>query len=331
MASDDLLVQDSAINLGHLQLEDQMNAGRSRKGAGGQRGGRGGGKGGSGRPQNRNVLVSKALSRLLRHQADMAGIKLDAGGWAPLDKVLAHGPIRSLKVTVEDVVNVITTSDKTRFAIKPANPPASSSTSSSTGPPKEEPTTTPMPLPDPSADPADWLIRANQGHSIKTVDSAALLRPITLEEGNIPPIVFHGTYLAVWPAIEASGGLKRMSRNHVHFATALPEDTAREVSGMRRDSELLVHVDVEASLREGGISWWISENGVVLTEGDAEGFVPSRFFKEVVSRVSGVPVLWKDGVKVGEIPAGVKGRTPPGSRGGRGGGGRGKGRGRGRA
>ncbi|ROT35726.1 hypothetical protein SODALDRAFT_283088 [Sodiomyces alkalinus F11] len=305
--------------------------GRSGKGAGGHRGGRGG-KGGSGRPQNRNVLVSKALSRLLRHQADNAGIKLDAGGWAPLDKVLAHGPIRSLKVTVEDIVNVITTSDKTRFAMKTANPSASSP-SSSPAPPSEDSTATSMRMPDPSADPADWLIRANQGHSIKTVDSAALLRPITLEEGNIPPSVFHGTYLAVWPAIEASGGLKRMGRNHVHFATALPEDAAREVSGMRRDSELLVYVDIEASLREGGISWWISENGVVLTEGDAEGFVPCRFFKEVVPRVAGVPVLWQDGVKVGEIPAGVKGRVPPGSRGGGrgGGGGRGKGRGRGRA
>lgn len=222
-----------------------------------------------------------------------------------------------------DIVDVITTSDKTRFAIKPAE----ASSSSSPAPPTDESTATTMQMPDPSANPADWLIRANQGHSIKTVDSAALLQPITLEQGNIPPTVVHGTYLAVWPSIEASGGLKRMSRNHVHFATALPEDTAREVSGIRRDSELLVYVDVEASLREGGISWWISENGVVLTEGDADGFVPSRFFKEVVSRVSGVPVLWRNGAKVGEIPPGVKGRTPPGSRGG----GRGKGRGKGRA
>lgn len=72
----------------YLKMEDRANTARSGKGAGGRRGGRGG-KGGNGRPQNRNVLVSKALSRLLRHQADTVGIKLDAGGWAPLDRVVS--------------------------------------------------------------------------------------------------------------------------------------------------------------------------------------------------------------------------------------------------
>lgn len=55
---------------------------------GGRKGGRGGGGGGGG-GQNREVLVSKALSKLLRHQAENAGIKLEEGGWAPLDKVVS--------------------------------------------------------------------------------------------------------------------------------------------------------------------------------------------------------------------------------------------------
>ncbi|KAM0334272.1 hypothetical protein ACHAQA_001294 [Verticillium albo-atrum] len=192
--------------------------------------------------------------------------------------------------------------DKTRFALKP------------------NPETNPD-LNETSTDPAHYLVRANQGHSIK-LDSAALLTPITAAAGNIPATVFHGTYLAVWPEIEASGGLKKMGRNHVHFATELPEDIKKEMSGMRKDSELLVYVDVEAALKE-GIEWWISENGVVLTEGNGEGMVPSRFFKEVSGRVGAVGLLWKDGEKVADIPEGIKGRAPPGRRGGRG---RGRGR-----
>ncbi|OLN93896.1 tRNA 2'-phosphotransferase 1 [Colletotrichum chlorophyti] len=279
-------------------VEDKTQRAGGRKGG---KGGRGGGGGGGGGGQGREVLVSKALSKLLRHQAENAGIRLDDGGYAPLDKVLAYGPIRSLKVTFPDIQAAVTTSDKQRFALKtnPATNPAGDET---------------------STDPSHWLIRANQGHSIK-VDSAALLTPITLEAGNVPDVVVHGTYFAFWKQIEESGGLKKMGRNHVHFATGLPEDERGVVSGMRRDAEVLVYVDVEKALREEGMSWWISENGVVLTEGDREGVVPCRLFKEVVGRDDGlVGTLWRDGVKVGELPEGLKMRAPPGKgRGGRGG------------
>ncbi|OHE92015.1 Tpt1/KptA family RNA 2'-phosphotransferase [Colletotrichum orchidophilum] len=269
----------------------------------GRRGGKGGGGGGGGQP--REVLVSKALSKLLRHQAENAGLTLDEGGYAPLDKVLAYGPIKSLKVTFSDIQAAVTTSDKQRFALKP-----NAATNAT--------------LDETSTEPSHWLIRANQGHSIK-VDSASLLTPITLEAGNVPEVVVHGTYFAFWKQIEASGGLKRMGRNHVHFATGLPGDERGVVSGMRKDAEVLVYVDVGRALREeeeGGLKWWISENGVVLTEGDGDGVVPCRLFKEVVAREegSGVGVLWKDGEKVAELPEGLRMRAPPGKgRGGRGG------------
>lgn len=193
------------------------------------------------------------------------------------------------------------------------------------------------------SDPSYWLIRANQGHSI-AIESEALLTPITLESGNVPPVVVHGTYFAFWEAIVASEGLSKMGRNHVHCSTGLPEDgAAGVVSGMRGDAELLVYVDVQKSLEEGAMSWWVSENGVVLTEGvGEEGLVPVKYFKEVVGRKEDVGVLWKDGEKVAGLPEGVKGRAPPGKGGarGRGGGrggrgqargGRGGGRGRGDA
>lgn len=175
-----------------------------------------------------------------------------------------------------------------------------------------------------------WLIRANQGHSI-AVESEALLTPITLDADNVPPVVVHGTYFAFWEPIVASGGLSKMGRNHVHCSTGLPEDAAGVVSGMRGDAELLVYVDVRKSLEDGVMSWWVSDNGVVLTEGvGEEGLVPLKYFKEVIGRKEDVGVLWKDGEKVADLPEGVKGRAPPGKGGAKArGGGRGRGQGRG--
>ncbi|KAK4137297.1 hypothetical protein BT67DRAFT_350163, partial [Trichocladium antarcticum] len=285
--------------------------GRDRRDKGG-RGGRGGGEGGRDR---RAVDLSKALSKLLRHRAGDAGVELDREGFAGLEKVLQYPPIRSLAPTFSEIISAVRDSDKQRFALKP-NPAT---------------TTDPAPAAETSTDPAHWLIRANQGHSIK-LDSAHLLRPLSALDppppgsAPIPATVVHGTYFAFWPAIAASGGLRPMGRNHVHFSTGVPADGGGGggsgsaaaaglpvvVSGMRRDAELLVYVDVAASMAEGGISWWISDNGVVLTEGDADGLVPARFFKEVVGRKQDVGVLWRDGEKVGDLPAGLKMRAPQG-------------------
>jgi len=253
---------------------------------------------------------------------------------------LNWGPIKSLNPTFPEIQSAVRDSDKQRFALKPRDPAN-----------------------DASSDPADWLIRANQGHSIK-VDSEALLRPIAITtpqaaeeagaddangegggEGEkvkpvpvpvpvpVPETVVHGTYFAFWPSIVASGGLKRMGRNHVHCSTGLPGDDESVVSGMRKDAELLVYVDVERSIREAGMKWWVSENGVVLTEGvdegGEEGLVPARFFREVVGRRKDVGVLWRDGEWVADLPEGLKVVVPVG-KGGRGGRGRGGRRGGGR-
>ncbi|KAJ4391593.1 tRNA 2'-phosphotransferase [Gnomoniopsis smithogilvyi] len=263
-------------------------AAKKNKGAGG--GGGAGAGAGAGGAQKREKDISRALSRLLRHQATNAGIQLDREGYAPLDKVLQYGPVRSLKATVSDIIAVTADNEKQRFSMKPAD--ANSALA--------------------ETEASYWLIRANQGHSI-AIESEALLTPITVDAGNVPPVVVHGTYFAFWERIVASGGLSKMGRNHVHCSTGLPEDAAGVVSGMRGDAELLVYVDVRKSLEEGAMSWWMSENGVVLTEGiGEEGLVPVKYFKEVVGRKEDVGVLWKDGEKVADLPEGVKGRAPPG-------------------
>lgn len=205
-------------------------------------------------------------------------------------------------VTLADVQDVVATNEKQRFALKPKD----------------------ANLATPSTSAADYLIRANQGHSIK-IESSSLLVPITTEAGNIPARVLHGTYYAFWEPIVSSGGLRVMGRNHIHCSAGTPEEGV--VSGMRRDAQLLIEIDVQQSLEE-GIKWWLSDNGVILTEGDEQGVLSSRFFRLVEGRKDDVGVLWENGVVVAQLPEGIN-KAPPQGKGPRGGGrGRG-GRGRG--
>ncbi|CAK7271616.1 tRNA 2'-phosphotransferase [Sporothrix epigloea] len=295
-----------------------------RSGRGGRRGG-----GGAGGADNRAVTVSRALSKLLRHQAINAGIPLDLEGYASLDRVLQYGPIRSLKVTLNEVRDIVITNDKQRFALKKAAEGESSGS------------TTTMGLTTNSDDdnPATYLIRANQGHSIATVASdAGLLTPID-DPATAPPLVCHGTFLAFWLAIETSGGLRRMTRNHVHCGClemdegGLVDRAGRPIPGLRRDAQVLVFLDVRRALREDPtLKWWRAANGVVLTEGDANGVVPTRFFRRVVLSKEGeklLPkkggleatnspfVLWEEGRKIADVPAETlaKARVPMGKQG----------------
>ncbi|ELR06423.1 hypothetical protein GMDG_02139 [Pseudogymnoascus destructans 20631-21] len=276
------------------QLQDAPPPQSRKSGAGGGGGGGGGSRSGKGRSggggQSRDVQVSKALSKLLRHDAVKAGLELDEEGFAGVGEALQWPRLKSLKVTFADILTAVTDNSKQRFALK------------------LNPRLAPSPSPD-STTPSDWLIRANQGHSI-TIDSSALLTPITLEADNIPPVVVHGTYYAFYPSIVASGGLKKMSRNHIHFSTGLPEDReGKVVSGMRNDAEVLIYVDVRKSLEEGGTSW-----------------VEGRKREEV-------GVLWEEGREVAELPREFRDRKGPGGKGpnrGQGDGGKGTGKGRGR-
>ena len=79
--------------------------GRSKTG----RGGKGGGPGGSGGGEmNREVAISKALSKLLRHAAVDVGLRLDPEGFARVDQVVSaplrikswQGVVRTAKVDI---------------------------------------------------------------------------------------------------------------------------------------------------------------------------------------------------------------------------------------
>ncbi|KAF2160493.1 hypothetical protein M409DRAFT_29114 [Zasmidium cellare ATCC 36951] len=263
-------------------------------------GGRGGNRGGG--PLPRPVQVSKKISWLLRHGAEKEGLTLGPGGYINVSEVLANRNLKSLKVTFDELRQIVEENDKQRFTMVAV---------------EQGEGQTPLP----SNDPKDYLIRANQGHSLK-VEEEGLLQPIT--EENLPATVVHGTTHSAWPLIVSSGGLKPMGRNHVHFASGLPagftslvdsssstsssstnttnanEVSAPVISGMRKSSTVLVFLDVVRAM-QAGIKFWVSDNGVVLTEGNEEGVVPLEFFRRVED-LTGEGVLVEEGRVVKEAP-----------------------------
>ena len=130
------------------------------------------------------------------------------------------------------------------------------------------------------------FIRANQGHSIKTIQVEMV--PIT-SAAEYPSIV-HGTNPKAWGLIvKDPNGLSRMKRNHIHFAPGLMGEEG-VISGMRYSCTHLIYLNLEKALND-GIKFFKSENGVVLTEGvNGEGYLPKEYFSKVVTKNG--EVLW---------------------------------------
>lgn len=117
-----------------------------------------------------------------------------------------------MRISLAELKSIVASDEKQRFSLVHKSLPAESPSPSSQA--------------DPTETPSDFLIRANQGHSLEVSD-AALHTPITLDKANLPGIVVHGTLRDRWKKIAESGGLKPMTRRHVHFATGVPKELAR--------------------------------------------------------------------------------------------------------
>lgn len=99
------------------------------------------------------------------------------------------------------------------------------------------------------------LIRARQGHSVP-VD-------VELDEAIPPDVLYHGTpndEVVLNSIIEK--GLIKGSRLHVHLSDT--EETAKNV-GRRRGVPFVIEVDTK-SMKEDGIKFYLSRNGVWLTD-----------------------------------------------------------------
>ena len=65
----------------------------------------------------RHRKVSKFLSLVLRHQPGRIGLALDDRGWADIDALMARAGEHGMALTREEILNVVATSDKQRFAL----------------------------------------------------------------------------------------------------------------------------------------------------------------------------------------------------------------------
>lgn len=196
---------------------------------------------------NKDVQLSKKLSWVLRHAAIKERIPISAEGYVEIQDLLKHPSFS--EYILSDIVRVVNTNSKRRYKIR-VNPVTD-----------------------------NQEIKANQGHSIRISDEE--LTPITQQ---IHETVVHGTYLKFWPQIK-SEGLCCMNRKHIHFAKGTFTDTT-VVSGMRRDVDLHIFVKLKEALDD-GLKFFESENGVILTPGNADGFLPTKYFDKVIKVHSG--------------------------------------------
>nr|XP_025887497.1 tRNA 2'-phosphotransferase 1 isoform X2 [Solanum lycopersicum] len=208
-------------------------------------GGRGGGAG-----KDKIDALGRLLTRILRHMASELNLNMRNDGYVKVQdllklnlKTFANVPLRSH--TVDDVKEAVRKDNKQRFGLLEEN--------------------------------GELLIRANQGHTVKIVETESLLKPIV--SADEVPVCVHGTYKKNLESI-LEHGLKRMKRLHVHFSCGLPTD-GEVISGMRRDVNVLIFLDVRKAL-EDGMKLYISENRVILTEG-IDGVVPVKYFQKMES------------------------------------------------
>ncbi|XP_035817956.1 40S ribosomal protein S20 isoform X2 [Zea mays] len=206
------------------------------RGGGGRR--RGGGRGQDG--SDRIDALGRLLTRVLRHMAAELRLDMRTDGYVRVRDLLklnlqtfAKVPLKSH--TVDEIREAVRRDNKQRFSLLEED--------------------------------GELLIRANQGHTVTTVTSESLLKPI-LSPDEVSVCV-HGTYRKNLDSILQSG-LKRMARLHVHFSSGLPSD---------------------GEVISDGMKLYISDNKVILTEGFGfDGVVPVKYFERIETWPGRAPI-----------------------------------------
>ena len=174
-----------------------------------------------------SVQTSKFLSLVLRHAPETIGLTLDANGWADIAQLLAQAASHGKTISRAQLDEVVANDSKTRYAVS-----------------------------------MDGLrIRANQGHSLATVD-------IALPPAIPPAVLYHGTASRFVESIREQG-LRAGSRNHVHLSAT--EDTAVNV-GSRHGKPVVLAVDT-AAMRAQGHVFYLAANGVWLADAVPAAFI----------------------------------------------------------
>ncbi|KAH8303007.1 hypothetical protein KR044_013182, partial [Drosophila immigrans] len=197
-----------------------------------------------------DTQLSKQLTWLLRHGAQKEGFTIQPDGFVCVAEILQH-PRFGRQLSSAKLQELVDTDVKQRYTLR-CNPQTGA----------EE-------------------IRANQGHSLAAVTSEACMERIDNVTQLSETAVVHGTYYRQWERIKLEG-LKRMQRNHVHFAKL---DDRGVISGFRNDCQLLIYMNV-AKMLEDQLEVFRSSNNVVLCAG-VEGTISPKYFERVVDRRTG--------------------------------------------
>jgi len=185
-----------------------------------------------------DIRLSKTMSKVLRHHLHDSGLKIykDESGESD-GSVNFTDFAKYMRASEDSIRKVVDNNEKKRFSIINRNG-------------------------------INW-IRANQGHSEESgsmISDSALLKEITT------PYDFcaHGTYKQYIDLIKKNG-LNRMSRKHIHMIKCMDA-----ISGFRKSSEILIHINMKAAIDD-GIVFYESDNNVILTEG-VDGVLDPKYF-----------------------------------------------------
>jgi 2'-phosphotransferase len=189
--------------------------------------------------------IGKTLSWLLRHGLDERGITMRSDAYVLLDDVMAQREFSDL--SVQDIEYIVETNSKKRYSLLNED--------------------------------GVLFIKANQGHSASVgeqIDQTQAFEVITVPFEKC----IHGTDKKSWKLIEKTG-LKRMARQHIHFTRSEPSDST-VISGARSSSTVLIYIDMARAMAD-GIVFYLSSNGVILTEG-VDGTLDPKYIANVVIR-----------------------------------------------
>merc|ERR1712071_496934 len=195
-----------------------------------------------------DTRLSHKLSGILRHGRDGFREKIDKNGWLEIE-VLLRDSVFCQNHNVDKVIleRVVRTNDKQRYKISDDG----------------------------------TKIKANQGHTIR-IDDESLVE-ITLEQAATYSAIVHGTYYKSINVIMQSG-LSRMKRQHMHLtASDRVDKSIGVISGFRGSCEVLIYIDMPAAISS-GIKFYVSENNVILSPGNDQGLLPSKFFEKVIDK-----------------------------------------------
>ena len=171
--------------------------------------------------------ISRFLSLVLRHQPEYIDLHLDENGWADINELLEKAKKKQILFSIDELNDIVVTNDKQRFAFNGDK----------------------------------TAIRANQGHSVKTID-------LQLETMQPPEFLYHGTVAKFLDSIKKTG-LEKRSRQHVHLSESL--ETASKV-GSRRGKAIILNV-ASGEMYKNGLDFYCSENGVWLTNHVPSGYI----------------------------------------------------------